>query len=449
MYLACTVFYTLTGLPRNKTMLPRIFLFALLALAGTRGWAQQQYYLYIQSTASQPFYARMQSGIYSSSENGYMIVSKLRDSTYDIFIGFARNAYPEQHFSVQINKQDQGFELRNQGEKGWGLFNLQNGVVVQANSPTQKSEADNTGERKSDPFSQMLANVVNDSSILYMASKPVSAQPARKPPVVQESVEAAPDSALVAISAQPQTPLPAEKKPIFPDSTATVKAAKKDSISLVEKQVAANTPPPVQTQPEETPKKRETPEKPFITRITETKTAEGYKAVFLEQYILSTDTVDVEIPLKELTPVIQQSQPPVTAQQVPDTAVISKPAPVPAPDAAVKTDTATKKKTVVQVTNSDCKNFASDNDVDKMRVKLLAENAIDDKLVVARKYFKAKCYSVKQIKALTELFPGDESKYRFFDTAYPFVSDTENFLSLEELIETDYYKNRFRAMIRR
>ncbi|MBE7173572.1 MAG: DUF4476 domain-containing protein [Williamsia sp.] len=436
----------------------------MLVLVGTRGLAQQQYYLYLQSSTSQPFYARIQNGIYSSSENGYMIVPKLRDSTYDIFIRFARNLFPEQHFLVDMNKQDQGFELRNLGDKGWGLFNLQNGAMIQATLPAQKQEAENTGERKSDAFSQMLANVVNDSSILYTAAKPVTPPDRRKPATTEPPQQVVTDTAL-AVTTTP----PAEKKTdsaagqlVKREEKKETPPEKKDSVPLPEKQVTI-TKPPVQEPPVTTPpKKQDAAEKPFITRISESKTEEGYKAVFIEQYIYSTDTVDVEIPLKEPAVSVSNqpvSQPPAVTQpqqKSPDTVTqrVSTPAPPASVDSATKkaspssADTTTKKKAGLVVTNSDCKNFASDSDVDKLRVKLLAENAIDDKLVVARKYFKTKCYSVKQIKGLTELFPSDESKYRFFDAAYPFVSDTENFLSLEELISNDYYKNRFRAMIR-
>lgn len=428
-------------------LIPRTVFFISLLLSGMGALSQQQYYLYIQSGVSQPFYARIRNSIYSSSENGYMIVPRLHDSTYEVYIGFARSAFPEQHFSIEMNRQDQGFELRNLGERGWGLFNLQNMSMIANSQPVQKQETDNTGERKTDAFSQMLANVVNDSSILYTAAKPVSIQPARKAPATPEPArQTVPDTAL-AISSKPPTSPPVEQKIAVPDSTQTARTAPvQDSLTLPRKQVAVANP-PLLTQPDTSTTKKDAPEKPFISKLSETKTSDSYKAVFIEQYIFSTDTVDIEIPLKEGAPLVSQPtpQPPASAQKLPDTtAVVSKPVPAPVP-----ADTVVAKKGSMVVTNSDCKNLASDNDLDKLRIKLLAENAIDDKLVVARKYFKNRCFSVKQIKALTELFPSDETRYRFFDVSYPFVSDTENFSSLEELIQNDYYKNRFRAMIRK
>ncbi|HZG26223.1 MAG TPA: DUF4476 domain-containing protein, partial [Chitinophagaceae bacterium] len=104
-------------------------------------------------------------------------------------------------------------------------------------------------------------------------------------------------------------------------------------------------------------------------------------------------------------------------------------------------------KHVPEISNSDCKNFATDHDLDKLRIRLLDDKTIDEKIASARKFFKAKCYSVSQIKALTELFPTDETKYRFFDTSYAFVSDTGRFFTLEEVFSNEFYKNKFKALI--
>ena len=72
----------------------------------------------------------------------------------------------------------------------------------------------------------------------------------------------------------------------------------------------------------------------------------------------------------------------------------------------------------------------------------------DDRIVLAKKVFKQKCFSVKQVRALSELFKTDEGKYKWFDAIYPFVSDSGNFSTLGELIKNDYYLNRFKAMLR-
>ena len=79
---------------------------------------------------------------------------------------------------------------------------------------------------------------------------------------------------------------------------------------------------------------------------------------------------------------------------------------------------------------------------------MLAEKDIDNKIIVARKIFKTKCFTSSQIKALTELFPTDDEKYKFLDTAYPFVTDWDNFKQLSYLLSDPYYVKRFRTMVR-
>lgn len=426
----------------------KFILLVLLAISGTDALAQQQYFLYIQATPSQPFYARIHDHIYSSSENGYAIVPRLHDSTYDVFIGFARNVIPEQHFLVEINKGDQGFELRGAGDKGWGLFNLQSTAVVMNSTPVQNAVAENAGEKKNDAFSQMLANVVNDSAILYTAPKPVATTPAQKPGAAPPAQNGLDTTSFV--STQPTK----ETKPATADSSLVAGSKKEEKTNSTV--VPSPSKPLVVTKPI-VPAKNDTvakaqagTEKPFIARLSEVRSDEGYKAIYVEQYNLLTDTINIEIPAKEVLPVappvLQQTVPPPDKSAKRSDTVVT--VPVSAPPALQSADTAAKKKEVV-ITNSDCKNFAGDNDVDKLRVKLLAANAVDDKLVAAKKYFRSKCFSVRQIKALSELFPTDETRYQFFDTAYPYVSDTENFGSLDEMIVNDYYKTRFKAMIRR
>ena len=76
-------------------------------------------------------------------------------------------------------------------------------------------------------------------------------------------------------------------------------------------------------------------------------------------------------------------------------------------------------------------------------------SAFDDMVTVARKVFKTRCFTVEQIKNLGVLFLKDDGKYKLFDAAYPFVSDSGNFSTLQSLLTDEYYINRFNAMITR
>jgi hypothetical protein len=97
--------------------------------------------------------------------------------------------------------------------------------------------------------------------------------------------------------------------------------------------------------------------------------------------------------------------------------------------------------------NSDCARFATDNDVDKLRVKMLAENDMQKRVGIANKAFKTMCLYAKQIKALSELFPTDENKFMFLQMAYPFAADTANFKQLYELFTDAAYQAKFKTMV--
>ena len=79
---------------------------------------------------------------------------------------------------------------------------------------------------------------------------------------------------------------------------------------------------------------------------------------------------------------------------------------------------------------------------------MAGENSDNDMIAEAGKVFRTKCFSTTQIKNLSTLFLTDEFKYKFFDAAYQYVSDSENFVSLQSELNDEYYINRFKAMLR-
>jgi hypothetical protein len=98
--------------------------------------------------------------------------------------------------------------------------------------------------------------------------------------------------------------------------------------------------------------------------------------------------------------------------------------------------------------NSDCKSIATEDDFLKLRKKMAAQTNDDDMVEVARKAFRAKCYITEQIKNISVLFLNDEGKYRLFDAAYPFVSDSNNFSLLSTQLKDSYFIARFKVMLR-
>ena len=97
--------------------------------------AQQNHFIYIQTDNKQPFYLKMDKKIYSSTGSGYLIISKLKPDNYEFSIGFPKNEWPEQNLQCTILDKDLGFTLKNYGNEGWGLLNLQSLSITKARNP--------------------------------------------------------------------------------------------------------------------------------------------------------------------------------------------------------------------------------------------------------------------------------------------------------------------------
>ena len=146
-------------------------------------FGQQDYFVYFQTDNNQAFYVRLNNTITSSTNAGYLILSRMPDSTHALTIGFPKNSFPEQQFTLPVNHKDGGYLLKNFGDKGWGLLNLQTmAVIMNSNPPEEKKSPEISGNRKNDAFSTLLANAVNDTAVLYTISRPKKPEP---PPLQQ------------------------------------------------------------------------------------------------------------------------------------------------------------------------------------------------------------------------------------------------------------------------
>jgi hypothetical protein len=392
----------------------------------------QQHYLYLQTDNQQPFYLKINGKILSSSASGYIVIGKVKDGEYKLSIGFPKDQWPEQSVTVNINKNT-GYQVKNFGEKGWGLFNLETLEIIMA-SPTVSASTDSL-EKKTDDMSfghasfiEMLSDIVND-------------------PKIKDGDEAKNDPSLDNITFDVNT---------FNEGDSTDKAADTTSGSSYT----------------------------HIEKKLENADQYGIDRIYTDSTGGNTDTIRVFIPLA----VEKKAEGDTTSTALNDTNKIhtDTTAVVMAPDSTVITkikdeknpdtvaivinkdtlatdtkkqetpsDSSTVKKEdkktgeITFTTNANCKGIASEQDFLKLRKKMAAENNEEDMIAAAKKYFKNKCFSTEYIKNLSVLFLKDQGKYAFFDMAYPYVTDGENFASLEKEMTDEYYLNRFRAMVKK
>ena len=152
-----------------------------------------------------------------------MILTKLPDSATTVTIGFPQNVFPEQQFNIPLHHKDAGYVIKNFGEKGWGLLNLQSLAVIMSSTPAEeKKNTEISGNKRNDAFSSLLSNAVNDTAVLYTVARPHKPVPA---PVIVASEEKNIDSLAAVKRNTPQKDTTALVKnlPEKNDSSITVK----------------------------------------------------------------------------------------------------------------------------------------------------------------------------------------------------------------------------------
>jgi hypothetical protein len=458
--------------------------FIILCIHGSiSAGAQQNWFLYIQSESSQPFYVRIGETIYSSSRVGHLVINGLRDSTYRLAIGFPQSQYREHQFAVPVKKKDYGFELKKSDARSWVLYDWQAQETIRA----PRTDSLLFGERKKDDgFASLMASVVNDSAVLYTSI--VRADPPKKTENTTVNVSA--DTTTVAKTNDDISPVTNKSDSVEKDTAAIVQE-KKIADSIKTEPVVVKTEKPkadsaivdttsiaapgkdtlalVKTVPVQEEKKDD--DTPPVSKLKEETDKQEKKLVFLDNTIgIKKDTITVIIPIEKDTVVAEEKKlvrsEPVKETPKPDQqslmdsvaslkktdSVVTARAEmkkIDSPAVSVAKEPEPEKPTSLILVNSDCSKFASDNDVDKLRIKMMNEKDAGNRIFVAHKAFKSMCFATRQIKALSELFPNDELRFRFFETAWPFVSDTSQFKNLEETLTDSFFITRFRTLLRR
>ena len=156
---------------------------ALILFFSVAARAQQNYFVYVQTDNKQPFYIKMKDKIMSSSAAGYLVIPKLTTGTYALSVGFPKDQLVQQSFNIAIGTSDVGYLLKNFGDKGWGLYNIQTMEISMNGSPassTVKTATDND-----DVFATTLSGVANTN---LSVKKEVTPPPIKEEPIPVKEV---------------------------------------------------------------------------------------------------------------------------------------------------------------------------------------------------------------------------------------------------------------------
>ncbi|HPG12659.1 MAG TPA: DUF4476 domain-containing protein [Chitinophagaceae bacterium] len=424
----------------------------LLLFSVTVVSSQKVYFVYIQNENTQPFYVRMGDKVQSSAASGYIILSNLKDSTYDIALGFSSGNIPEQEFSVAMNQKDQGYLLKDFGEKGWGLFNLQT-LAVQMSSITNKQTAKNKNERKVSEFTEILSKASDDPSlkeatVIVEQKKEAKVEPAPQKMVESSAIEKKADGDIkkeeVVFQEQNKEETPGEqevKQEVVKSIDPIAKPEIKEQKVTIDSAVITEKPVPVVNK---TTVKDEY-KRSSVRKRSESSTTMGFGLVFVDELFDGTvDTISLLIPNPKAVVVVNsdvgKKEEKENLSQESDVKTVSE-----QNNGARKIAEAPPKP----VSNAlNCNYFATENDLLSLKKEMAEKKGDDGMLAEAKRVYKEKCFTTFQTKNISSLFKTQEGKYRFFDTIYQYVSDIENFKTLESEFTDSYYLNRFKAMLR-
>lgn len=451
----------------------KLIVSVVLAILSLTAASQKVYFIYLQTESEQPFFIKMNEKIYSSSASGYLILSKLYDSTYSFKVGFPQNKWPEQAFTVAISKKDHGYLVKNFDGKGWGLFDLQTLAIQMAAAGTTKAEDPAKPESKEggSAFTDILSKASDDPSLKEKPAQP-KAEEIKVPPATstevrkEESVTPKPPEPPVAVKVIKEEPVtttkpvePVEQVKVIKEETSSAKPAEStEPVKTVKEEPKTEIKELSSFKTEEV--KEAVKAEPvseykmsLVSKRGESSTTEGFGLIYIDKYEDgTTDTVRLLIPnAKMLVPVVKEE--PKEEKKMLDIPVEISSKPVDTKPLAV-IDTPAIKPVVIETPvtkpaeKPGCADVAAESDFFTLRKTMAAAVSDDEMISEARKYFKQKCFTTAQVKNLGALFLTDEGKYKFYDAAYNYAADKENFSSLQAELKDEYYINRFKAMLR-
>lgn len=426
----------------------------LLALCSV-AFSQKVYFIYLQSEAEQPFFVKINEKTYNSAPSGYLLLSNLKDSTCNFKVSFPQNKWPDQQFSVIIKSKDHGYLLKNFSEKGWGLFDLQTmSVLMSENGAREK--AGQTELKEVSAFTETLSRAANDPSLkekpVFAVIKKEEKTEAVQPAVVKTEKIVSKEEPVSEILAQTkkdeksessQPPVTKEEKIVLKGQPAgdTGTQLKKEDPPIVREEIEKKEVSPAGLTRDEIvsqiEKIKTSPVQEYkrsvVVKRSESSTTDGFGLTFVDQYADGQkDTIQIIIPNSNI--LIAETRDQTTDGKkfldITESSVESKPATAPG----------TQK--------TSCSSSASENDFLKLRKKMAGQKTEEAMINDAKKAFAAKCFNTVQIKNLGNLFLNEASKFQFYEAAYPFSSDRDNFAVLQAELKENYFIHRFKNLVK-
>src|SRR2546423_311331 len=131
---------------------------------GVSASAQKVFFIYLQTEDNIPFYAKMSDKVYTSTSSGYLTLSNLTDSTYQITIGFP-SLQEDSKFNIPLKGKDRGFLIRHP-DNNLVLYDIETSSIIKP--LPDPSKVNISYEKRTDEFTALLSKASGDSSLLYI-----------------------------------------------------------------------------------------------------------------------------------------------------------------------------------------------------------------------------------------------------------------------------------------
>lgn len=485
-----------------RSKLKLLYLFFALLLAGGLSAQDPSYFVYIQHEKHQPFYVKMNGKVISSSAKGYVILPKLPQGKVPLTIGFLKNELPEQEYTLRITGQrDYGYLLKNTQDKEFALYDLQTfatlkpvGGGASAAAPqedvavTRISDDTASGETKAmmdsvqadvqaalaktatdtapastpakkSSFAEALDKVVKDDRPDDMPLEIAKPKPKPAEPVVVETAVVVDTPAVDEEPAKKRNKrkdrkereaLTEEERALLSsvleaEKQAAADEALKETATTEEATVSAPVEEPAPTPKKEKKKKKKDQAEPEFIDFGEAgavKSAAEKPAEAVVETVV--DEATPEVSAKEEREARRQKR--KAEREAADRAAFLKDSIANSEYAAVPEEA---EKKAIKMVNSDCQKVLETDDFRKLLRTMNSKKTDEDMVDAFRRGTRAVCVSSEQVRALAQLIETEENRYQLLDAAYPRTYDSQNFSALGDLLKDDYYKGRFKAMVKK
>jgi hypothetical protein len=424
-------------------------------------YAQHHHFIYFQHEQSAAFYVKYQGQVYRSSAQGYLILSKIPKGPCLFSLGMDMAGQQEVKFSFDSIAGDRGFLIKNFGDKGWGLFDLQQ-ATLQFASQIQKT--DNIAGSKiysdtavNDPFGNMLSDVTKDTTVKYVALKKAEIKKDTILEIIKpKEVISSSAASTVASGSKSKQELVAEKK-----SFSMIRLMSKEQktgydafIFLIMNSGGVDTvlveilhvadsikKEGIETRASQLLNEQERNDI-HLAQTNQNRVNQdhsGNKILMPKDTLLSVDSIEVLRVVNEASRKASQD----SALAITTEAVV----PVVSDSVLVKPHSFSLSSRGVTSLEAPCKRVADEEFFIRLRKKMAGRRTEDQMMEEAVKGFKQTCFTTAQIGQLSGMFMGDEMRYRFFDAAHQYVSDPGQFPSLGKYIQDTTYKKRFEDLM--